>query len=133
MKKSTEFNWLGYCTSCNIECCHNTDKDIPENKCTKPGVEIMDVHSYDHRPLECRLFPFDVKEVDEKLTWIMWNKCHVTPKLDYESFMNFFERQFSKKVSLEHIKQYVEHTKINNPRKYSTNNYTIIREVNWRS
>jgi hypothetical protein len=126
-----EFDWLGYCTSCNVECCHNTDKTIPENDCIKPGVEKSDTNSYDRRPLECRLFPFDVKEIYEKLTWVMWNNCHATPRLNYENFMNFFEKNFSRTTSLEDIKSYVTRRKLDESRKSPTGRYIIIREISW--
>jgi hypothetical protein len=82
--KNTEFDWLEYCTSCNHECCHNTNPPVPKNECIKPGIEnnytsnmrtnvltdkvgtdsgtnteIAETHSdtYDNRPLGCQIFP----------------------------------------------------------------------------
>lgn len=148
--KNTEFDWLKYCTSCNSDCCHNTNKLILENECTRSEIEKgyidfngtcalknpLDTNSeiresYNNRPLECRLFPFDVKEINEKLVWVMWNRCHATPKLQYEKFIDFFERSFSRAISWDQIKQYVEQTKLTNPEKYKVNNFIVIREVNW--
>jgi hypothetical protein len=136
-----EFDWLAQCTSCNIECCHNIDKNIPENECSRQEYEKgstvrqIDIHqeniNQDYRPLECRLFPFDVKEINEKLTWIKWNNCHTTPELNYGKFIDFFERKFSRELSLDQIQQYVEQRKIIGPDKYSTNKYTVIRELKW--
>jgi len=134
MKDLKEFNWLGYCISCNTACCHNENKSIPENECIRPGVDfgIEQVGSniqQDYRPLECRLFPFDVKEIDEKLVWVMWNNCHATPKLDYEKSIDFLERQFSRTIPLEQIKKYVMHQKLNGLEKPVTEEFVVIREV----
>ena len=131
-----EFDWLGYCISCNTGCCHNEDKTIPENDCIRQltegtSTEEMNINSYDRRPLECRLFPFDIKEINEKMFWIKWDQCNATPELNYENFMDFFERQFSRKLSIDYIKQYVENNKTIKPEKYSKDNFIIIREVNW--
>jgi hypothetical protein len=152
--QSSEFDWLGYCTSCNVECCHNVDPSIPKNECTKPGIEkhymsntntnsltdkvetnstinVSNDNTYDNRPIECQIFPFAIRDVDGKLEWMRHNICHATPALDYGKQIDFFERQFSKTLSLEHIKQYVEQEKLHNPEKYSSNNFTRIREVRW--
>ena len=162
--RNTEFDWLGYCISCNIDCCHNKDASIPPNECAKPGIEkayIKDDDSkvlierlaittatniesrietgktnltpYDNRPLECQIFPFDVMDIDGRLEWVKRNNCHAETTLSYEKFINFFEKQFAKKWQLEQIKQYVENDKLNNPNKYTSNNYTRIREINWPS
>jgi hypothetical protein len=138
-----EFDWLEGCTSCNKDCCHNEDKFIQKDECNRyKTVHIPEylqkMHEQydtsDKRPLECRLFPFDVKDIDGKMTWVMWNNCHVNPKLDYQKFINFFERKFSREVSLDNIKQYVEHRKSEErakPEKPLREGYIVIREVNW--
>jgi hypothetical protein len=129
-----EFNWLGECTLCNIDCCHNTDKSVPENECIRPIDEkryIGSTESSDYRPLECRLFPFDIKEIGEKLYWIRWNQCHADLKLNYEQHMDFFERAFFRALSPEHIQTYASNPKLNDSKKPITNNYKVIREINW--
>jgi hypothetical protein len=144
-----EFNWLGYCVSCNVDCCHNMDKSIPENECIKPGTrEIYTGNTRDsnnaksgikkttqelpdYRPLECRLFPFDIKEINEKLTWVMWHNCHATPKLEYEKFIGYFERHFSRAVSADQIRQYIANQKLNELEKNVTKEFKVIREVKW--
>jgi hypothetical protein len=70
-------------------------------------------------------------DVYGKLEWIRHDICYATPALDYEKQIDFFERQFAKKWSLEQIKQYVEQDKLNNPEKYASNKYIRIREVKW--
>ena len=152
---NSEFDWLGYCTSCNVECCHNIDPSIPKYECTKPGMEKnymtninkdalidkMETTSKisklgasnddinDYRPIGCQIFPFDVMDLDGRLEWVKRNHCHATPALNYEKFIDFFERQFYRKWSLDKIKQYVEQDKLNNPEKYTSNNFKRIREL----
>lgn len=149
-----EFNWLGGCTSCNTNCCHNENKFIPENECSRPEIKELglgyegkhdmikksgmqlEVKSRirelpDYRPLECRLFPFDVKEIDDKLVWVMYNNCHATPKLNYEKFIDFFEKKFSREIPLDYIKRYVTYHNSNNSKKLSTHKYIVLKEVNW--
>jgi len=146
-----EFDWLGYCVSCNTACCHNEDKSIPENECSR--IELNDLivkrsklyypvytqaHSSemndlpDYRPLECRLFPFDITEIDEKLMWLVWSNCPATPKLDYEKALGFMERKFSRRLPLEHIIQYITDQKLNESGKMTSDGFKIIREVNWQ-
>jgi hypothetical protein len=151
MKKSVkefskEFDWLGYCTSCNIDCCHNMNSSIPEKECTRQDTgehyRIVDhqntptgepdiSESYDNRPLECRLFPFDIKEIDQKLVWIVHDRCHATPKLDYGKFINFFEGHFSRTIPLDQIQKYVEHNKVHRFGKYESDDFKVLKEVNW--
>lgn len=153
-----EFDWLEGCVSCNVGCCHNTDKSIPANECIRPMIErgyvlsdgkniyaselsdrkmtdnppgIRNIRTDDYRPLECRLFPFDVKEIEGKLVWIRWNNCHATPKLDYENFMGFFERKFFRELSLDHIRQYVTYQKLKEPERFPDREFMVIREINW--
>jgi hypothetical protein len=148
--KNTEFDWLGYCTSCNVDCCHNTDPSIPKNECIKPGIENKYIkpddtyflnrpaddksktsESNDYRPLECRLFPFDIKEIDTKLVWIVQDRCHATPKLDYGKSIKFIEGYFSRTIPLDLIQKYVENNKLTKLEKYEANNFKILGEVNW--
>ncbi len=154
-----EFDWLEGCVSCNKECCHNKYKFMPANECAKPMIErgyvlsdgkniyaselsvdqgvvnnpssIRNVGTDDYRPLECRLFPFDVKDIEGKLVWIRWNNCHATPKLDYENFMGFFERKFSRELSLDQIKQYVAYKRSKDSEIPQTREFMVIREINW--
>lgn len=158
--KASEFDWLGYCTSCNIDCCHNIDPTIPKNECTKQKKKNNQIYfndayilnntsdnnpiinpqnknqletiEYDNRLLECRLFPFDIKNIDKKLVWILQDQCRATPKLDYGKFIRFFEGHFSRTIPLEHIRHYVEYNRLNIPEKYETNNFKVLREINWQ-
>jgi len=136
-----EFDWLRGCTSCNTYCCHNTNKFIKETECIRPDRQTSYTSSghepingtYDNRPLECRLFPFDIKDIEGKIMWVKWNSCHVTPRLDYEKFISFFERKFSREMSLEQIQSYIANQKTNGMEHPITKEYIILKEVNWPS
>ena len=145
--KTKEFDWLGGCVTCNMDCCHNTDKFLPEYDCSHPTKKKIYSYSnnhgntsldgtYDHRPLECRLFPFDIRDIDGKIMWIKWDDCHASPRLNYENFMDFFEKKFSKEISAEDIKSYIAYRK-NSHEQPKTGGYeghegySVIREVNW--
>ncbi len=94
---------------------------------------IRNIVTDDYRPLECRLFPFDVKDIEGKLVWIKWNDCHATPKLDYEKFIGFFERKFSRELSLDQIRHYVTYKQAKESENSLTREFMVIREINWPS
>jgi hypothetical protein len=123
---------------------------VPENECNRPEkkypyttkydtqtnkrdvAKTFSIHeSYDNRPLECRLFPFDVKKIEDKLTWVKWNGCHATPKLDYENFIGFFERKFFREFTLEQIRQYAESQESSGKDTVLKKGYSLIRELKW--
>lgn len=155
-----EFDWLNGCVSCNHGCCHNADKYIPPNECARTGrtkgidgvagmgeieqVDIQaDIETYDRRPLECRLFPFDIRYLDGKAMWIIKNHCNETTRLDYEKFIGFFERKFFREIPAEQIMQYVKEQETFGQKNYSMDDpatigrmnigYIPIREVRWPS
>ncbi|MCK9596012.1 YkgJ family cysteine cluster protein [Candidatus Pacearchaeota archaeon] len=86
---------------------------------------------YDDRPFECRIFPFDIQEIDGKFLWVIWTNCPASSKVDCAKMIDYFENTFSKKWPKEYITEYVNYHKLNQPIKYSKNTFKIIREVNW--
>jgi len=142
-----------------MDCCHNEGNIVPDNECTRPIPEELKIkydssnshtnnisntrithiakfplfEAIDYRPLECRLFPFDVKEIDGKLMWIKKNSCHESQQLHYEKHIDFFERKFSREVPLSYVKKYVAHNKLKEILKPLTEEHQIIREVIWQT
>jgi hypothetical protein len=85
---------------------------------------------YEKRPFECHIFPFDIQVINEEIFWVLWNICPAAPHQS-EKIIDSFEQKFSKRWDSNYIKQYVAYHKNNQPQKYSSNKFTIIRKLNW--
>lgn len=140
-----DFNFLQYCIPCDAWCCKGEEPYASKQELIKLGVEkiIQKEDSscmflqngkcsvYYDRPFECRIFPFDIKDIENKLYWIIWDICPASPKLEHDISITEFERDLSRKYSIEYIKYYVEYHKTNQPEKYDNISYTLLREVRW--
>jgi len=81
---------------------------------------------YEHRPFDCRLFPFDIHEINGQFMWVV-NICN--PESDWswtESFLDAFEKDpsFPELVKMLDSYSYPESTKNN------LYDIQIIRPVN---
>lgn len=141
-----EFNWLDFCIPCGSWCCHNENPFASENELLQLHVTKINTKEdgscvflnksgrcevYANRPLECRIFPFDVQEMNGTLFWVVWDVCPATPQLDYNKMIEFFETDLSKQWTLGYIKDYVAYHRLNQPEKYSKRSFRIIKELNW--
>lgn len=141
-----EFNWLDFCTSCKSWCCHNENPFASKNELNLLEVtkistkrdssctflnKSCECNVYMNRPFECRIFPFDIQEINGNLFWVVWNICPATAKLNFEKMLDLFEREFTKIWTYDYIRKYVTYHKSNQPEKYSINKFKIIRELNW--
>jgi Fe-S-cluster containining protein len=139
-----KFNWLGFCIPCRNWCCYNeapfasnAELDALRIKRIRTRTDGSCVFLddsfkcsiYSHRPFECRIFPFDIKEINGKLHWIVWQVCPAAIHLDYEKFIRFYEANLPAKWTLRYIMQYVDYHKSNEPKKYSEKQFTVIREL----
>lgn len=87
--------------------------------------------TYKNRPIECRLYPFDILLVDNEYTWVLWNiACsdHYTKDEMLEVVKNF-ESYVLHDVRFDYVKQYVSHHSIMQPEKYNSYEKIIIRKV----
>jgi len=143
MKK---FDWLDFCNPCKSWCCHGENPFASEDELKRLDLEkigtkldgscvLLDnlgkCSYYENRPFECRIFPLDIQEINGDLSWVVWNACPATPKIDYEQLANSFEANLSKNWDLDYIRDYVTYHKSNQPEKYSASSFRIVKKVNW--
>jgi Fe-S-cluster containining protein len=85
---------------------------------------------HDKKPMECRIFPLEILEIDGKLTWVVWEICPVHSELGYEKLADEFEAEMLKKYSLEGIKEFVKFHRVLYPcAKYADLKFKVIRQL----
>jgi len=141
--------WFGVhleCGPCNNACCHSENIYADSDELLKLGVvEITNLDDgrcrflrdgfcsvFDSRPLECRLFPFDIKLIAGKTTWIIWD-CLATPRIDVDKFLDHFEYDLLPKHGPHYVKCYLSHHDFNEPPQYRYMNHRILREIKWHA
>lgn len=59
---------------------------------------------YNRRPFNCKMFPFDIKKIDNKFYWIVWDFCYVPNSI--EKYLKKLEKDL-KKIDREEITIYI--------------------------
>jgi len=141
-----KFNWLDFCIPCNSGCCHNENPFASDIELKKLNVKKINQKEdgscifqnksgnctvYEERPFECRIFPLDIMEINNKLYWVIWDICSATEGINYNNILENIETNFPKKWSLKYIQDYTEYHKLNQPIKYSKATFKIIKELKW--
>ena len=144
MKK---FDFLKYCIPCNAWCCKGENPYASKSELAKLHVnrisQIKDrrciflrenntCSQYLKRPLECRIFPYDIKRINGNLSWVVWTKCKAESYMVHDNFLKEFERDLPKRWSLNYVISYVCYHKDHQPDKYSKLKYKILRPLIWR-
>jgi len=130
------FDYLPHCQPC-LACCKNENIFLSDYEKQFFGTKtqgenchnLMDdgrcsIHSV--RPVECRIFPLDLKNINGKIKWVLWNSCPATSAASnkfYEQEILFHESYLTD----EWVQSYVNHHEKNEPEKYSNMNFTIMR------
>ncbi|MCV0400782.1 MAG: YkgJ family cysteine cluster protein [Nitrosopumilus sp.] len=88
---------------------------------------------YESRPIDCRLYPFDILFVNGDYYWIVyscneksdwnWSEIHLKSLEDYEGFDDL----------MNNIDSFSEHTKMILPNESEKTPYSILRKVNWKN
>lgn len=54
---------------------------------------LCQIHS--ERPIDCRLFPFDIMNINKKFIWIIWkiNSCPIAKYQNFEEVLKEFEKE----------------------------------------
>lgn len=60
-------------------------KSLANGKCT----------IYENRPVDCKLFPFDLHVINGKIFWIIWKFRDTKNKQNKEAYLKFFEKKYS--------------------------------------
>jgi len=139
------FNFLDYCNPCGAWCCKGEAPYASKEELTLLNVKKIGQRAdgscqflkrnqcteYQLRPLECRLFPFDIKEIEGALTWILWLNCPANAVMEVDENLTRFEQDILVSWSIQYIKDYVAYHRINEPPKYAELPFTKIRSVNF--
>lgn len=132
------------CLTCEKKCCEydvvQTVFVTPEEKKRLPGIntqtpcpyynkenKLCSVHKT--RPLDCRIFPFDIIKIDNKYVWVVWdmNYCPIL-KEERDKFEEYLE-EIEKNVIpglKNHIKEFDEWKDDEYKERYK---YKVLREV----
>lgn len=79
---------------------------------------------YNKRPFNCKMFPLDVKKINKKLCWILWEFCY-TPK-NIEQNLASFEKIITK-ITKNELYTYIAYTK--NSSDFQNLKFKILRKV----
>lgn len=128
------------CLNCKDKCCKwNISNPIfvtPEEKKRFPEInkhpciffnkkELCDINST--KPVDCKLFPFDVMEINGNFFWMVWQvNCPVSNNKDkFEEYLKKHEQESVPKLK-KYIKEYSDFRNEEFLRKYK---YKILRRV----
>lgn len=145
-------NLWGDCLNCKNKCCElkisfplfTTSEELSKIKEYGFNEDFSEFHScmcynkeykkcmiYKIRPVDCRLFPFDVHIVDGKSYWIIWDlPCLIVDTINNkagneEDYLNFFENNIIPK-----FKQYLGvYNSFRCPELIDNYKFKILREI----
>lgn len=86
---------------------------------------------YDSRPMDCKLYPFDILFIDDSYHWIVYS-CN--KKSDWtwtESHLTSLENDDGFNDLMNNLELFSEHTKMILPSESEKTSYTILRKVSW--
>lgn len=132
------------CLNCKVNCCLQKDVAFPlflmkEERERVKGInkkfpckflnknKLCDIHK--DRPIDCRLYPFDILKINSRFHWVIWDTICPISKAKSAKLFEPFLKQHEKKLMpkfRKYMEEYSEH-KIN---KFIQNyKLTILREV----
>ncbi|MEM2121635.1 MAG: YkgJ family cysteine cluster protein [Candidatus Woesearchaeota archaeon] len=85
---------------------------------------------YSNRPFNCRIFPFDIKKINGKFFWILWDFCYGPKNFDSKEInkllLNFDKYLY--KIDEKELELYSDYT--NESKFFKNLKFKIIRELN---
>lgn len=134
------FNYFGHCQPC-LACCEGENlylDDAERARIDAPSFSSGKCQNladdgrckvHEHRPNECRLYPLDIKRVDEVVSWLLWKPCPSAENMP----ASFVEQEMSRHeatLTKAWVDGYVSHHEVNEPKKYASMFATVLRTVN---
>lgn len=142
-------DYLKHCPSC-LWCCHGekvfvseaeqeamgsrafTGKSTEGGACEKlsESTGLCTVHEL--RPIECRLFPLDILEIERPdgtfgPTWVVWTgPCSATTEMS-KSLLDKTARGWEGRLTYGWVRAYLDHHAVNMPTKYRAARYVVLR------
>lgn len=86
---------------------------------------------YESRPMDCRLYPFDILYVNNSYQWIVYS-CNKDSDWSWsEDHLKSLENDDGFDELMKNLNIFSEHTKMILPSESEKTPYTILRKVNW--
>lgn len=103
--------------------CRNINNCHP---CVFLKNELCEIH--ENRPIDCRLYPFDILKINDDFFWIFWkNPCPILKKTREE--LELFLIEHEKKL-LNQYKDYIaEYSKFKFEELIKRNEFVILRKI----
>ncbi len=138
-----KLDFPSYCKPCGLWCCQGENPYASQAELAALGVSAIGrkpddtciflenslCSVYDKRPLECRIFPFDIHDIDGDLMWVLWDVCPAGAQLDIEQSISYLEKTLLPRYSRDYVDAYMAYHSVNEPEKYQDLTVTKIREV----
>lgn len=139
-----------HCPPC-LWCCHGENVFVSDAEADALGergfkglsqggaCEKLDTRTglctiHDKRPIECRLFPLDILELEVQEgytspTWVLWTgPCSATTEMD-KAHIEAQLRLWEARLTHGWVREYLDHHRKNQPAKYETSRAIRIRQV----
>lgn len=84
---------------------------------------------YEHRPFDCRAYPFDILRVNNKFHWIVYS-CNTDSDWEWtNTYLEMFEKEEFFDEIRKNIETFSNNTELVLPEESKKTAYTILREV----
>lgn len=88
---------------------------------------------YESRPIDCRLYPFDILLVENSYRWIVYS-CNKNSDWTWsETYLQALEMDEGFDDLMSNIDLFTEHTNMVLPTELEKTPYEVLRKVNWKS
>lgn len=88
---------------------------------------------YDSRPMDCRLYPFDILLVEKTYYWIVYS-CNQNSDWTWsEKYLQILEDDDGFDNLMNNIDLFSEHTNMILPSELEKTPYKVLRKVNWKN
>ena len=88
---------------------------------------------YESRPIDCRLYPFDILLVENSYHWIVYS-CNKNADWTWsETYLQALEMDVGFDDLMNNIELFTEHTNMILPTELEKTPYDILRKVNWKN
>jgi len=138
MKK---LDFKDHCVPCGAWCCKGENPFVSRDELNKLGVDHISQKAdgscsllgegnlctgYENRPWECRAFPIDARNGN----WIYWGNCEAASLIDLSAHIDNLETMLACGYPRGYIDDYMDYHQANEPAKYKTEQYLILRSIN---
>lgn len=143
----TAQNWLQHCIPCGSWCCRDENPYASAKELSRLGVKEIGVTAsgacvfqgvggqcqvYADRPFECRIFPFDIQQIENRLVWVIWAACPAEPLLNWSQMLDDIEDALLEKWGYDYVCAYVAYHQVHQPEKYSESSFRVLRQLRWQ-